>query len=322
MRRTFPWGLVGLLAAYVLLASPVFFFTPLALLLLLTVPRSGREWLWLAVSAVLAVLWSLSNISAGLASGVTAAAGVIAAGIFVALGLGTSWSLFRRAMTAAGLGLASVALWAFALGQSWAKVQASFAEGLRQAFSQQADALAGRGFEASAVAQFRAMGESTAQLAPYFAAFLVVGALAGLTLAARWHAWLSGRSLGAAAGPFRRFRFSDQAVWLLVLGLAFWLLPLQGGYLLGAPVRIWSANLAMVMGACYVVRGLAVYRSAAVRVPRRVNVVLALVSALFWPVASTGLALLGLSDSWIDFRRRFGVPQPEDGTDDRSDSAR
>jgi hypothetical protein len=87
-------------------------------------------------------------------------------------------------------------------------------------------------------------------------------------------------------------------------------------------VRVWAANLAVLMVACYVLRGLAVYRSAAVRVPRRVNVVLALVSVLFWPVASTGLALLGLSDSWIDFRRRFGVPQPEDGTDDRSDSAR
>jgi hypothetical protein len=75
------------------------------------------------------------------------------------------------------------------------------------------------------------------------------------------------------------------------------------------------------MAACYALRGLAVYRSAAVRVPHGVNVVLALVSALFLPIASTGLALLGLSDSWIDFRRRFGVPQPEDGTDDRSDSA-
>jgi hypothetical protein len=305
----------------VLLAPPVFFFAPLALLLFLTAPRSGREWLWLAVSAVLALLWSLSGV-ATLASGVIAAAGVIAAGIFIALALGTSWRLFHRAMTAAGLSLASVALWTFALGQSWADVQASFARGLRQIFSQQADVLSSRGFEASTVAQLRAMGESTAQLAPYFAAFLVLAALAGLTLAARWHGWLSGRSLGTAPAPFRSFRFSDQAIWLLVLGLALWLVPLESGYLLGAPVRIWAANLAVVMGACYVLRGLAVYRSAAARVPRRVNVVLALVSALFWPVASTGLALLGLSDSWIDFRRRFGMPQPEDGTDDRSDSAR
>ncbi|HET8633226.1 MAG TPA: DUF2232 domain-containing protein [Gemmatimonadales bacterium] len=321
MRRTFPWGLVGLLAAYVLLAPPVFFFAPLALLLLLTVPRSGREWLWLAVSAVLALLWTISGVTA-LAPGVTAAAGVIGAGIFLALGLGTSWRLFSRAMTAAGLGLASVAIWAFALGQSWADVQASFAQGLRQIFSQQADALAVRGFDAAAVAQLRDMGDSTAQLAPYFAAFLVLAALAGFTLAARWHEWLGSRSLGAASGPFRRFRFSDQAIWLLVLGLALWLVPLESGYLLGAPTRTWAANLAVVMAACYALRGLAVYRSAAVHVPRGVNVVLALVSALFLPIASTGLALLGLSDSWIDFRRRFGVPQPEDGTDDRSDSAR
>jgi hypothetical protein len=158
------------------------------------------------------------------------------------------------------------------------------------------------------------MGESTAQLAPYFAAFLLLAALAGLTLAAGWHQRLSGGTLGRLPAPFRSFRFSDQAIWLLVLGLALWLVPMDSGYLLGMSLRTWAANLAVVMVACYVLRGLAVYRSAAV--------VLALVSALFWPVASTGLALLGLSDSWIDFRRRFGVPQPEDGTDDRSDSAR
>jgi hypothetical protein len=321
VRRTFPWGLVGLLAAYVLLAPPVFFFAPLALLLLLTGPGSAREWLWLVVSVVLALLWSLSG-TTGLAAGIIAAAGLIAAGIFTALGLGTSWRLFQRAMTAAGLSLASVAIWVFALGQSWADVQASFAHGLRQIFSQQADALAGRGFEASAVAQLRAMGESTAQLAPYFAVFLVLAALAGLTLAARWHTWLSARSLGLASAPFRTFRFSDQAIWLLVLGLALWLVPLESGYLLGTSVRNWAANLAVVMAACYALRGLAVYRSAAVRVPRGVNVALAVVSAFFLPIASTGLALLGLSDSWIDFRRRLGAPQPEDGTDDRSDSAR
>lgn len=303
-----------------LLAPPVFFFASLALLLLFTQPRSGREWLWLGVSALLALLWSLAGV-ATLASGVTSAAGIIAAGIFAALGLGTTWPLFRRAMTAAALSCGAVALWSFGLGQSWADVQASFATGMVQMFSQQADALAARGVDAAAVAQLRAMGESTAKLAPYFAAFLFLAALAGLALAARWHERLSGRPLGTAPAPFRRFRFSDQAIWLLVLGLALWLVPMNSGYLLGLPVRIWAANLTLVMAACYALRGLAVYRSAAVRVPHGVNVVLALVSALFLPIASTGLALLGLSDSWIDFRRRFGVPQPEDGTDDRSDSA-
>ena len=53
-----------------------------------------------------------------------------------------------------------------------------------------------------------------------------------------------------------------------------------------------------------------------------VSVILALVALFFWPVAATGLMLLGLADSWIDFRRRLLTPQPEDGPDDRSDSAR
>jgi hypothetical protein len=207
------------------------------------------------------------------------------------------------------------------LGQSWAGVQLSFANGLRTVFAAQAEAFAARGTDPAVVDQLRAMGESTAKLAPFFSAFLVLAGVAGLALAAQWHAQLAGRALGRRSAPFRTFRFSDQALWLLVAGMAAMLLRSGSPSVLGVPLRAWAANLALVMGVLYVLRGLAVYRAAAVRVPRRVNVVLGVVSVLFWPIAGTGLALLGLADSWVDFRRRFGVPQPEDGTDDGSNSA-
>jgi hypothetical protein len=305
---------------YVLLAPPIFFFAPLALLLLGGWPRSAREWFWLVASAVLAVLWAVSG-TAALAPGVTAAAGVIGAGLFLALSLGTGWSVFHRALTATLVGVGTVAGWASLLGQSWAGVQLSFANGLRTVFAAQAEAFAARGTDPAVVDQLRAMGESTAKLAPFFSAFLVLAGLAGLALAAQWHAQLSGRALGRRSAPFRTFRFSDQALWLLVAGMAAMLLRSGSPSVLGVPLRAWAANLALVMGVLYVLRGLAVYRTAAVRVPRRVNVVLGVVSVLFWPIAGTGLALLGLADSWVDFRRRFGVPQPEDGTDDGSNSA-
>ena len=36
--------------------------------------------------------------------------------------------------------------------------------------------------------------------------------------------------------------------------------------------------------------------------------VLALVGLLLWPFAAGGLLLLGLADSWVDFRRRLESP--------------
>jgi hypothetical protein len=106
-----------------------------------------------------------------------------------------------------------------------------------------------------------------------------------------------------------------------VAGVAVVLLAPPRIGLLGTPLRVWAANLALVVAACYLLRGFAVYRSVATRTARAVNAVLVLIALVFWPIASTGLMLLGLADSWIDFRRRLVTPQPEDGPDDRSNSA-
>ncbi len=294
-----------------LLAPPIFFFAPLALLLLVAGLHTAREWLWFGVSALLALLWALSGL-ATLATGAAAAAGIVASGLFCGLTLGTAWPVFRRAMIAAATAIGVVGAWADALGQSWAQVQASFASGLRLMFASQAEALAVRGVEPSFVEQIRAMADSGARLGPYLAAFLVLGAVAGLTLATRWAERISDRSLGRPPAPFRTFSFSDQAIWLLALSIAVTLLAPRQAVWLGVPVRTWAANVALIMAASYTLRGLAIYQAAALRVPRLVNVALAILSALLWPAAGTGLALLGLSDGWIDFRRRFGVTQPED----------
>lgn len=304
-----------------LLAPPVFFFAALAVLLTAGHPASAREWFWVAASATLAVVWAMSA-TATLASGVTAAAGVTGAGILLALGLATDWTAFRRVLVATLAGVGGAAAWAAALGRSWAEVQDSFAGGLSSLFAVQADALAARGAEQALVEQLRAIGASSARLAPYFAALLVLGGVAGLVLALRWQEQLGGRTLGRGPGPFRSFRFSDQVIWVLVAGMAVVLLPPASGGLLGVSLRGWAANLVVVVSVCYLLRGLAVYQTAAARVPRLVSGVLAVVAILFWPLATTGLALLGLADSWVDFRRRLGAPQPEDGTDDGSDPER
>lgn len=303
-----------------LLAPPVFFFAALAVLLFASRPGSLREWFWFAASVALAAMWALGGTTT-LAAGVTAAIGVTSAGLFLAFGLATGWTVFRRALTAVIVSGTVVACWAALLGRAWPDIQASFANTLSSMFRLQAQAFAARGGSPALIDQLRAMAESSVKLAPYFAGFLVLGGVAGLALAARWQEQLSGQPVGRRAAPFARFTFSDQVIWLLVAGVAAVLLvPPHIGFL-GAPLRGWAGNLALVVAACYLLRGLAVYRSVATRTSRAVNAVLVVVALVFWPIASTGLMLLGLADSWIDFRRRLVTPQPEDGPDDRSDSA-
>jgi hypothetical protein len=305
----------------VLLAPPVFFFAALALLLLASGLHSVREWFWCAASAGLAAAWALGGTTT-LASGVTSAIGVMSAGLFLALGLATGWTVFRRALTALIVSGTVVACWSTLLGHGWSGVQSSFGNTLSAMFTAQADTFAARGGSATLIAQLRVMAESSMRLAPYFAGFLVLGGMAGLMLAARWQEQLSGRPVGRRLALFTRFRFSDQVIWLLVAGVAAVLLVPSRIGLLGTPLRVWAANLALVVAVCYGLRGLAVYRAAAARTTRVVSVILALVALCFWPVAATGLMRLGRADSWIDFRRRLLTPQPEDGPDDRSDSAR
>ena len=112
----------------------------------------------------------------------------------------------------------------------------------------------------------------------------------------------------AALPPLGRFRFADAWVWVLVLGLA----------LLIVPAGEWgtrtAANLVAFMGGLYVLRG------AAILAWLGTSVVASGWSAALWWIAALllypvtlGVALvLGLSDTWLDLRRRLGVESERD----------
>jgi Predicted membrane protein (DUF2232) len=149
------------------------------------------------------------------------------------------------------------------------------------------------------LAQLASMTDSVARLYP---GLLALAGIAGLRLAWAWYHRISRHPLGSPLPPFREFGFNDQLVWGWVLGLALVLLPLP------SPALLLGQNLLLVWAALYATRGLAVFATAWARVPGGVIVVLAIVAVFLLPFLVGGLMLLGLADTWLDFRRRLVTP--------------
>jgi predicted membrane-bound dolichyl-phosphate-mannose-protein mannosyltransferase len=109
------------------------------------------------------------------------------------------------------------------------------------------------------------------------------------------------RPIGPSPAAFAAFRFSDQLVWGWVVGLALCLL---------GPTPDWTAagsNLLLVWSVLYAVRGLAVFSAGSRRVPVLVIATLGIIAMFLLPFVLGGLTLLGLADTWLDFRRRLAA---------------
>jgi hypothetical protein len=291
------WGPILLLLGYLLLAPPVLLFGPLAGLLLLARPASVREWFWLAVSVMLTVLWLREG--GDLASQFARAAAVLLTGTFIALTLWRPSAAFSRALLATALAGLALAIWMWHLDVSWDAVQHAVESDL-WAYNQEVLVRLGGSTETAATQglfdQMTAMVRTVGRLYP---ALLFLAGLAGLRLAWAWYQWLAPRPLGPPAPPFRAFRFNDQLVWGWVAGVALSLLPLSGA---------WSAlgiNLLLVWSALYAARGLAVVSAGAQQVPAAVIGTISLIALVLFPFVLAGLTLLGLADTWLDFRRRL-----------------
>jgi uncharacterized protein YybS (DUF2232 family) len=62
-----------------------------------------------------------------------------------------------------------------------------------------------------------------------------------------------------------------------------------------------------VWSVLYAARGLAVFSAGSKRVPRAVIAILGVVAMFLLPFVVGGLTLLGLADTWLDFRRRLAT---------------
>lgn len=282
-----------LFAGYLLVAPPMFVFGPLVGLLLLSRPATLREWVWVAAATSWSLLW-LSE-AGGLSGQFVRAAAVLVSGSYLALTVWRPSNQLSRCLAAtAGAGIA-LGGWMIGLGVRWTELRQSIQLDLAEIDRLARAQWSGMSGATEALADLAGMADTLALLYP---GLLALAAIAGLRLAWSWYHRIAERPIGPAPAPFAAFSFNDQMVWGLVIGVALLLLPLPG-------VRVIGDNLVLVWAALYAVRGMAVFAAIAGRVPAPVLVALAAVTLLLLPFVLGGLTLLGLADTWLDFRRRL-----------------
>jgi hypothetical protein len=156
--------------------------------------------------------------------------------------------------------------------------------------------------------QLRGLSSAGTQVFP---ALLALESLGALALAWATYHRLGRTRLGAPLAPLKEFRFNDQLVWGLIVGLTIVFLPTLAAF------RTAGSNLLVFFGALYALRGLGVFAwfLAPGALAGGLTVGFAM---LLWPVlhviAVLGFTLLliaalglGLGDTWADWRRR---PRP------------
>jgi hypothetical protein len=143
-----------------------------------------------------------------------------------------------------------------------------------------------------------------------FPALLALESLAALALAWATYHRLGRTRLGARLAALRDFRFNDQLVWGLIVGLTIVFLPTLSAF------RAVGSNLLVFFGALYALRGLGVLTWFLAPGALLGGLVVGLAMLLpIWPifnaVAVLGFMLLliaalglGLGDTWADWRRR------------------
>jgi len=143
-----------------------------------------------------------------------------------------------------------------------------------------------------------------------FPALLGLASLSSLGVA--WWLYLRvSQAETGGIGPFREFRFHDQLVWVLILGLLFFLGA--GGLLdrVGLDLGRAGTNAAVFMGALYALRGAAVVLFLAGGVSFLGGVLLLFGFFFMAPLLLAGAFIMGLGDTWLDLRaRRTTASQP------------
>lgn len=165
-----------------------------------------------------------------------------------------------------------------------------------EAFDTGSEEIVGAAANSESVAQSLARTRERLRVAPQISGMLAPAFLALQTLAALALAWamyhrLSRVRVGPVTAPLREFRFNDQLVWGLAVGLTILLLPAF------EEAQAIGLNLVVFFAMLYFLRGLGVL---AWVTKGGVFVILAVLFSLFPPA----LGALGLSDTWLDWRSR------------------
>ena len=131
----------------------------------------------------------------------------------------------------------------------------------------------------------------------FFPALLALESMAALALAWGLFHRISRTRIGPPLSRLRDFRFGDQLVWGLLVGIVMVVIPSLSA------LRSLGLNLIVFFGALYLLRGLGVL-AWFVAERRLALAVLTLLALLFMPAFGLLAVGIGLGDVWIDWRGR------------------
>lgn len=242
--------------------------------------------------------------------------GLLVGGWFVAATLRWPESRFTPRALGAVLGALVVAVLFFAAGpERWSVVDWMVRDRLADGMAMAIDAFGrfmGEGGEAPA-SLIEASERTVEVQGAIFPALTALSTFAALGVA--WWLYVRlGHGSDQALGPLSRFRFNDQLIWVLVVGVAL----LVVGW--NEAVSRAGTNAVVFMGGLYALRGAAVmvFLSGGISLLGGILVGLGLLLPVVAQVILGGALMIGVGDTWLDLRARAlaaaGVSD-NDGTD-------
>jgi hypothetical protein len=144
----------------------------------------------------------------------------------------------------------------------------------------------------------------SAFMVAFYPAVLALESLSALAIGWGLYHRLSRVRLGPPLAPLRMFTFNDQLIWGLVVGLALVLVPSLDA------LAVVGKNLLAFFGVLYALRGLGVLASLLARTRKLAIVALVILGVLLWPLVLSAALVLGVSDTWADWRLRARMATP------------
>lgn len=127
-------------------------------------------------------------------------------------------------------------------------------------------------------------------------ALLALESLAALALGWAFYHRMSDVAIGPQLGKLQDFKFNDQLVWGVAVGASIYLLKaFEEGKTAGL-------NLLIFFGLLYALRGMGIL--AWMSRGKVMKVMLIVAAIVAWPMMATLAFVIGLGDTWLDWRSR------------------
>ncbi len=302
--------MVGATFVFAVLAPIGLLTLPLAALVFFSHPIPSRHRLTAALAGGIS-LWWLAQFGDPPDQVARAAAVIGTAAFTIAVAL-TNWSLIHRSLVAIAAAAIGVVAFTTVLRTSWPEVRwwVESRIGVSGQIVLGWLATSNGAEDGSAVGVDPLVLEdwfvvAVPLMADFFPATLAIQMLAGLALASVLYHRMTHQTHGTL-GRFRDFRFTEHLGWAAVVALGIVLVTRF------AAIKILAANVLVVAGVLYALRGAAVVSFALAMAggPGFFTTAVIVLAILFMlPVVLPGTILLGVVDAGLDLRQRWSTPR-------------